>query len=144
MRIAVTGTTGQVALCLAEAAAAMRGVEVVLIGRPALDLARTDTVLPALAAARPDVVVNAAAYTLVDKAESEPALAHAINADGARAVAIACAALDVPLIQISTDYVFAGTGTVAYVETDPTGPVGVYGATKYAGEQAVAAAARST
>jgi len=105
-----------------------------------LDLAEPSGIAAALAAARPDVVVNAAAYTGVDKAESERDLAFAVNGAGAGAVATAARALGVPLIHISTDYVFDGSKPAAYVETDPTAPLGVYGASKLAGEQAVLAA----
>ncbi len=139
MRIAVTGREGQVARALAEAGPA-RGTTIVLVGRPALDLADPSGVLPALREARPDVVVNAAAYTAVDKAESEPDLAMAVNGRGAGAVAEAAKALGVPVIQISTDYVFDGTADRPYREDDATGPMGVYGASKLAGETAVAAA----
>jgi dTDP-4-dehydrorhamnose reductase len=99
-----------------------------------------DTVFDALAAVRPDVVISAAAYTAVDQAEDEPDLAFAVNAVGAGKVAEAAARLGVPVIHLSTDYVFDGTGEGAYVETDATAPLGVYGASKLAGEQAVAAA----
>ena len=139
MRLAVTGREGQVASSLVEAAQARDGVEVVAIGRPALDLARPDTVLAALEAARPDIVVSAAAYTAVDQAEDEKELAFAVNATGAGKVAQAAARLGVPVIHLSTDYVFDGAKDGAYVETDQTAPLGVYGASKLAGEAAVAA-----
>ncbi|RWE34819.1 dTDP-4-dehydrorhamnose reductase [Mesorhizobium sp.] len=140
MRLAVTGREGQVAASLIEAARSRSDVEVVAVGRPALDLTRPDTVFPALEAARPDLVVSAAAYTAVDQAEDESDLAFAVNAVGAGKVAEAAARLGVPVIQLSTDYVFDGTKDGAYVETDATAPLGVYGASKLAGEQAVAAA----
>ncbi|WP_181704345.1 dTDP-4-dehydrorhamnose reductase [Chthonobacter albigriseus] len=139
MRIAVTGREGQVVQSLLDRASTA-AVTVVAVGRPELDLADPANVLPALRAAEPDVIVSAAAYTAVDKAESEPALARAVNAEGAGAVAAAAAALGVPVVHLSTDYVFAGTKNGTYVESDPTGPLGVYGATKLAGEEAVAAA----
>src|SRR3954465_2257812 len=85
MRIAVTGRTGQIASCLAEAGAE-KGIEIVLLGRPDLDLADPTTVLPAFAAVRPDLIVSCAAYTQVDRAEAEPDLAFRINRDGAAAV----------------------------------------------------------
>jgi dTDP-4-dehydrorhamnose reductase len=138
MRIAVTGREGQVARSLLERA--RDGTEIVLVGRPNLDLADPSTIAPALQAARPDLVVSAAAYTAVDMAENEPGIAHAVNAVGAGAVASAAAALGVPVVHLSTDYVFDGSKQGAYVETDQTGPIGVYGASKLAGEQAVAAA----
>ncbi len=140
MRIAVTGREGQVAQCLAERARGHDGIEVVLVGRPALDLADPGSVGPALAAVRPDLIVSAAAYTAVDRAEDEPALAQSINCDGAGAASAAAASLGIPVIHLSTDYVFDGSKAGPYVETDPTNPMGAYGASKLAGEQAVAAA----
>ncbi|MBZ9997327.1 dTDP-4-dehydrorhamnose reductase [Mesorhizobium sp. BH1-1-4] len=140
MRLLVTGRDGQVAASLLEAGQARAGVEVVAIGRPQLDLAKPETVVDAITAAKPDIVVSAAAYTAVDQAEDEPDLAFAVNATGAGKVAEAAARLGVPVIHLSTDYVFDGTRADAYVETDPTAPLGVYGASKLAGEQAVAAA----
>jgi len=140
VRLVVTGREGQVAASLVEVARARADVEVVAIGRPALDLARPDTVFAALDAARPDIVVSAAAYTAVDQAEDEKELAFAVNATGAGKVAEAAARLGVPVIHLSTDYVFDGTKDGAYVETDSTAPLGVYGASKLAGEEAVAAA----
>lgn len=139
MRIAVTGQVGQVVTSLIERAP--EGVTIIALGRPDLDLADSATIAPAIAAAKPDVVVSAAAYTAVDKAESEADLAHAINGAGAGAVAGAAHALGVPVIHISTDYVFDGTKPAPYVESDPVAPLGVYGASKLAGEQAVLAAA---
>ena len=139
MRIAVTGTRGQVVTSLLERGPAA-GHEVIAVGRPTLDLADPATVLPTLAAARPDAIVSAAAWTAVDKAESDAEAAHAVNAVGAGAVAEAAAKLGVPLVHLSTDYVFDGTLDRPWREDDPTGPTGVYGATKLAGEQAVLAA----
>lgn len=139
MRIAVTGKTGQVVTALAERGA-LAGHEIVALGRPGLDLADPASVLRAIEAARPDAVVSAAAYTAVDKAESERDLAFAVNGRGAGAVAEAAKALGVPLVHISTDYVFDGQLDRPYAESDPTGPTGVYGASKLAGEEAVLAA----
>lgn len=136
MKIAVTGTAGQVVTSLIERGT-IAGHDVIAIGRPHLDLADPASVVRALEAAAPDVIVSAAAYTAVDKAETESDLAHAVNGAGAGAVAQAARLLDVPLIHISTDYVFDGTLDRPYVESDPTGPTGVYGASKLAGEQAV-------
>lgn len=138
MRLAVTGVSGQVVRALIERAPA--GVAVVALGRPTLDLTDPARIAPALAQVGADIVVNAAAYTAVDTAETEHEAAFAINATGAGAVAAAAAALGVPLIHISTDYVFDGASLSPYVETDPTGPTGVYGASKLAGEAAVMAA----
>lgn len=139
MRIAVTGRQGQVAQALAEVGAA-EGVEIVAVGRPSLDLMVPEGVGAALRGVRPDLVINAAAYTAVDKAETEESLAMAVNAQGAGAVAAAAAALDVPILHLSTDYVFDGRSTRPYREDDATGPLGVYGRSKLAGERAVAAA----
>jgi len=139
MRLAVTGKQGQVVTSLLERGAAA-SVEVIALGRPELDLADPASVKAAIAAAAPDVVVSAAAYTAVDKAESEPELAFEVNEVGAGAVAEAAAVLQVPIIHLSTDYVFAGDKADPYLESDPTGPVSVYGASKLAGEKKVAAA----
>jgi dTDP-4-dehydrorhamnose reductase len=139
MRIAVTGKQGQVVSSLAEVAPDL-GVEVIPIGRPELDLLSPETVQPALINVRPDIVVNAAAYTAVDQAEKEPEVAMAVNARGSSAVADAAWTLGVPLIHLSTDYVFDGSKATPYVEEDAAAPANVYGATKLAGEQAVAAA----
>ena len=139
MRIAVTGTNGQVARALAEIAG-RHGHEVVLLGRPALDLADPATIAPAVRAAGAAAVINAAAYTAVDKAETEPDLAEAVNGAGAGAVAAAAAELGLPVLQVSTDYVFDGSKAGPYVEEDPVGPLGAYGRSKLAGERAVAAA----
>ena len=87
----------------------------------------------------PDVVVNAAAYTAVDRAESERDAAFRANAEAPGRIALACAARDIPLVHYSTDYVFDGTGTRPYRETDPTAPLGVYGESKLAGEDAIRA-----
>ena len=140
MRLVVTGREGQVATSLSEVGRAVTGVEVIAVGRPALDLARPETVFEALAAAAPDIIVSAAAYTAVDQAEDEPDLAFTVNAVGAGKVAEAAARLGVPVIHLSTDYVFDGAKDSAYVETDASAPLGVYGASNLAGEKAVAAA----
>ncbi len=139
MKLLVAGRNGQVARSLAERAAA-RGLDLVALGRPDLDLTEPAGIAPALQRDRPDIVVNAAAYTAVDTAESDSEAAFAINADGAGALAAQCAELDIPIIHISTDYVFDGGKQAAYVETDPVDPLGVYGQSKLAGERAVIAA----
>jgi dTDP-4-dehydrorhamnose reductase len=139
MRILVTGREGQVATALAEAGPAA-GVTVITCGRPELDLEKPETIAPVIESHKPDVVVNAAAWTAVDQAEAEPERCHAVNAAGAGHVAAAARRAGAPVIQISTDYVFAGDLDRAYREDDPTGPTGVYGASKLAGERAVAAA----
>ncbi|MGF7055298.1 dTDP-4-dehydrorhamnose reductase [Bosea sp. OAE752] len=138
LRIAVTGWTGQVVCAMLERVPV--GVEVIAIRRPELDLSVPRTVAPALRAARPDVIVNTAAYTAVDQAESEPELAMRVNGEAAGEAARAAAALGIPMIQLSTDYVFDGGLDRPYREDDATGPISAYGASKLAGEQAVAAA----
>lgn len=136
MTILVTGRHGQLAQSLAERG----GGDIHFAGRPELDLAVPGSARAAILAARPTLVVNAAAFTAVDLAEAEEAAAHRINADAAGEVAGAAAQLGVPVIHISTDYVFDGRATAPYVETDATAPLGAYGRTKLAGEQAVRAA----
>jgi len=137
MRIVVTGREGQVARSLVEKGTAA-GHGIVVVGRPEFDLAGDgDRIIAAIEAATPDVIVSAAAYTQVDKAESERELAFAINEGGARAVARAAHRLGVPLLHLSTDYVFDGSKPCPYVENDATGPASVYGASKLAGEEAV-------
>ena len=139
IRIAVTGKHGQVARALTEAGPLLDAV-VIPLSRPELDLEAPETIEPALRRAAPDIVVNAAAYTAVDQAEGEPQKAIAINATGAGAVAAAARALAVSVIQLSTDYVFDGSKTSAYVEEDRVAPFSAYGVSKLAGEHAVAAA----
>jgi dTDP-4-dehydrorhamnose reductase len=138
MRVAVTGRNGQLALSMLERAP--EGVEVVTLGRPQFNLSDSTAISPTIVAARPDIVINAAAYTAVDQAESEPDNAMRINGDAAGDVALAAAALGIPVIQISTDYVFDGSLARPYVETDAVSPISVYGESKLAGERAVAAA----
>jgi dTDP-4-dehydrorhamnose reductase len=138
-RVLVLGRNGQVARALADAGWP-EGISLSCYGRDEIDLAEPATVARAIVRRAPDLVINAAAYTAVDRAESEPEAAFAVNRDGAGEVAKACADLGVPLIHLSTDYVFDGSKTGAYVEEDPVNPLSVYGASKEAGEQAVRAA----
>ena len=130
------GATGQLAReVLARGAP---GVQVVALSRADVDLADADAVARAVGeAGKVDLVLNAAAYTAVDKAESEPELAYAVNARAPRAMARACQARGVPLVHVSTDMVFSGAKAGAYVEDDAVGPLHVYGASKLAGEDAV-------
>ena len=139
MRIVVTGKQGQVTQSLQERAPGA-GVELVVLGRPEFDLSEPASLAEAIVAARPDVVINAAAYTAVDKAESERDLAFRNNAEAAGAVAAAAARAGAPILQLSTDYVFDGTATRPYREDDAVAPMGVYGASKLEGERAVARA----
>jgi dTDP-4-dehydrorhamnose reductase len=138
LRILQFGTTGQLAREMLDRQDG--AIEVQALSRAEVDLTDPAAVARAVeTAGEVDLVFNAAAYTAVDKAESEPELAYAVNARGPEALARACAARDVPLIHISTDMVFDGEKAGAYVETDATNPLHVYGASKLAGEQAVLA-----
>ena len=140
MKIFVSGREGQVARSLAVAASGRAGLELSFAGRPEIDLAVAGSAARAIGAARPDLVIHAAAYTAVDRAESDVELAHRVNGLAAGEVAAAAAACGARLIHISTDYVFDGSASRPYVESDPTGPVNAYGASKLAGEAAVRAA----
>ena len=140
MRVLVTGRGGQVASALGELAGNHLKIEVQFASRPEIDLAVPGSVAAAIEAARPDVVINAAAYTAVDQAEDEPELAWRVNADAAGEVAQAAARVGAAVVQLSTDYVFDGSGEGPYAEDAPTAPLGVYGRTKLAGEQQVRAA----
>lgn len=140
MRVLVAGWRGQVARALADMAPSCSDISALAIGRAALDLQDPGSVSRAIAGLRPDVVINSAAYTGVDKAESEPDAAFRLNAEGAGALASAAARHGASIIHISTDYVFDGTKSVAWTEDDPTAPVNVYGNSRLAGEAAVMAA----
>jgi dTDP-4-dehydrorhamnose reductase len=140
MRVLVTGRDGQLARSLARRAAARPDLSLRAVGRPELDLERSGSIAEAIAAAAPDVVVNAAAYTAVDRAEDEPERAFRINAAAAGEVAGAARRAGARIVQISTDYVFDGSGEGARAETAPTGPLGVYGRSKLEGELRVAEA----
>lgn len=139
MRLVVTGKRGQVARSLVERGA-QRGVEVLPLGRPELDLSASErAIVAAVVAARAEVLVSAAAYTQVDRAETDPETAFVVNEHGPRALARAARELSIPLIHLSTDYVFDGMKLSPYAEEDPTRPLSVYGASKLAGERAVCA-----
>jgi len=137
VRIALTGPGGQVGFELRRALLPVG--EVIPLDRGACDLTDPDRLRAALTAARPDVIVNAAAYTAVDRAESEPALAGAINAEAPGVIGAVARELGARVVHYSTDYVFDGTLDRPYTETDATHPQGVYGRTKLAGEAALAA-----
>jgi len=113
---------------------------VLVLARPQFDLAEAGNAEALLRQMRPDVVVNAGAYTAVDLAEQDAARCEAVNAVGPGRLAAACAQMDIPILQISTDYVFDGTKTVPYEEEDAPSPLNVYGASKWRGERVVAAA----
>jgi dTDP-4-dehydrorhamnose reductase len=140
VRLLVAGAQGQLARAMIELAPSATDVTAFALGRPALDLTAPASVLKTLADFKPDVIVNAAAYTAVDKAEAEPDAAMALNADGPARLAEAADKMGAILIHVSTDYVFDGTKATPYVEDDPTAPLGAYGRSKLAGEEAVRAA----
>ncbi|MDP5220683.1 dTDP-4-dehydrorhamnose reductase [Ruegeria sp. 2205SS24-7] len=134
MSILVFGKTGQVARELA------RHAGVTCLDRAAADLSKPGTCAAAIRAARPQAVINAAAYTAVDRAEEEEALASAINGTAPGEMAQECAALGIPFVSLSTDYVFSGIGETPWSPEDATGPLGAYGRSKLVGEQAIVAA----
>ena len=131
----VFGRTGQVARELARLAPEAR-----LVGRDEADLTDPAACAALIRAARPAAVINAAAYTAVDRAESDADTARRVNAEAPGAMARACAGLGIPFLHISTDYVFDGSGDAPRAEDAPTGSLGVYGQTKLDGERAIAAA----
>ena len=137
--ILLTGATGQVGGELLNTLSSLG--EVIAPPRSTLDLADIQSIRNTIRTLRPRWIVNPAAYTAVDKAESEPELACAINRDAVRAIGEEAHTIGAGVIHFSTDYVFDGTGTTPYIETDPTNPVSVYGASKLAGEQALAQSA---
>jgi len=132
MSVIVLGSTGQLATHLRELMPQAR-----FMGRADADLSDAAALYRKLVDARPSFIVNAAAYTAVDRAESEPALAWAVNADAPAAMARAAAKLDVPLVHVSTDYVFGGQSGEPWKVGDPVAPINLYGRTKLAGELAV-------
>jgi dTDP-4-dehydrorhamnose reductase len=137
--ILLFGANGQLGQELSRTCAE-RGVALAALSRAQADIADADAVHGAIAAHRPALVVNAAAYTKVDLAESEVEAARQGNEIGPKLLAQSCAAASLPLVHVSTDYVFDGTKSGAYVETDPVAPTGSYGRSKAAGEEAVRAA----
>lgn len=137
-KILLVGKNGQVGWELQRTLATLG--EVVAFDRQGMDLANPDSILSAIRAVRPDLIVNAAAYTAVDKAESEPDLAMAINGIAPGIMAEEAKRLGAAMIHYSTDYVFDGTKTSPYTEEDTPNPLSVYGKTKLAGERAILAA----
>lgn len=135
MRVLITGAHGQVGHELMRLVP--EGFEAIGMGSAELDIADAAQVAAVVERVQPQLIINAAAYTAVDKAESEPERAYAVNRDGVVYLAAAAERLGVPLLHISTDYVFAGDATTPYGEQDATAPTGVYGASKLAGELAL-------
>lgn len=136
VKVLITGAAGQVGFELVKLAPA--GFEVVGYNSSELDITNGQQVQQIVAEKAPALIINAAAYTAVDKAESDAERAYAVNETGVKNLAEAALAIGIPVFHISTDYVFDGTATDPYKETDPVGPTGVYGASKLAGEQVLA------
>jgi dTDP-4-dehydrorhamnose reductase len=132
MKVLVTGGRGQLGRAVKR-----RGQDVIALASDELDICDEQQVTRVVTSLEPSVVINAAAYTAVDKAETERGRAYAINRDGAGIVARVCARAGTRLLHVSTDYVFDGTGTRPYREDDPLAPLGVYGESKAEGEHAV-------
>lgn len=139
MKTLLIGARGQLGRDLEPLLAAAG--EVVAVGRAELDLTRPQAIRDLIADVRPEAIANAAAYTAVDKAESEPELARAVNAEAPVAIAECAQKLAIPLLHVSTDYVFDGSSGRPYCEDDPTAPLGVYGQSKQAGEAGALAVA---
>jgi dTDP-4-dehydrorhamnose reductase len=134
--VLVFGRFGQLARALA-ASRVPEAWRLSLCGREAIDLSHTEEIEPFIASRRPDAVINAAAYTAVDKAECNAAEAFSLNRDAPASMASACAARDIPIVHVSTDYVFDGAKSEPYVETDAKAPLNVYGRSKSEGEDRV-------
>ena len=137
LKILISGKTGQVAIELQKHLTGLG--ELIVLGRDQLALSQPENIRARVRAHKPDLIINAAAHTAVDQAENEPGLAFAINATSPGVLAEEAAALGIPLIHYSTDYVFDGSKPAPYTEDDAPNPLGVYGKSKLAGEQAIAA-----
>jgi len=135
MKILLTGSNGQVGFELQKKLSLLG--EVIATDREELDLTDPDAIKKFIDQTKPDIIINPAAYTAVDKAESEPEIAHLMNVSAPEVLASMAAELDIPLVHFSTDYVFDGLKKEAYVETDKTNPQSVYGKTKWEGEEKV-------
>lgn len=135
MRVVVVGKSGQLARCLAESVPL--GVELVCLGRNEADIVAASSAFRAIESHQPDIVINAAAYTAVDDAERDREAAFALNAHAPARLAAFLAARKMPLIHVSTDYVFDGAASQPYVEDDTPMPLNVYGHSKLEGEQAI-------
>lgn len=138
MRVLITGCNGQVGHCLTEILSNTENVSLMAVDREELDITVQKAVSDVVKAFKPTIIINAAAHTAVDKAEDEVELSFAINRDGPKFLAEAAKEVGAAILHISTDYVFEGNKVGEYVENDVTNPQGVYGASKLAGEIAVA------
>jgi len=134
MKILITGANGQLGYELSQYKTTH---QLIALPRQELDITKTDNVANAFTEHAPDLVINAAAYTAVDKAESDAEQAYAVNRDGAKCLAENCAKDNTPMIHVSTDYVFDGTKTGPYHEDEQVMPLGIYGKSKWEGEQAI-------
>jgi len=139
MKIVVTGANGQLGKCIHDVSDEFPGHQLIFLGREHFALEQFGMVHAVLQNLQPDVVINTAAYTAVDKAEQESALALLINGEAVGNLARVCKSLQIKLIHISTDYVFDGTKSTPYVETDEVNPIGIYGKSKLLGEQLITA-----
>jgi dTDP-4-dehydrorhamnose reductase len=137
-KILITGASGQLGDALAKLARA-QNLDFIAVSRPEFDFERPASIDEAFTHAQPSLMINAAAYTAVDAAETNQDAAKAGNHTGPLRLAELCAETGIPFIHVSTDYVFDGAKGAPYLETDPTGPTGVYGATKRDGEDAIMA-----
>ena len=138
MRILITGANGQVGWALKQLARKYPQHTAITLEHRDLDITCKDAVNQTIAKENADIVINAAAYTAVDKAEDNAESAFNINRDGVDNLTSSCLNADIPLLHISTDYVFNGKKTSPYIETDPPNPLGIYGHSKLAGEQVIA------
>ncbi|MGB3239830.1 MAG: dTDP-4-dehydrorhamnose reductase, partial [Geitlerinemataceae cyanobacterium] len=136
-RILITGINGQLGQELQRVLSSIENLEIIGVGRDRLDLSQPDRIRQIVTEIQPEIIINSGAYTAVDKAESESELAHLVNGVAPGIFAESAQKLDATLIHVSTDYVFDGTQSHPYQETDSTNPLGVYGASKLAGEQAI-------
>ncbi len=138
MKVLITGKNGQVGSCLVSQLIDIPSIDFLALGRDELDITNAEQVNEVVNKYHPTIIINAAAYTAVDKAESEFVLANAINNVGPKNLAKAASNVNAAILHISTDYVFAGNKDGLYTEGDEVNPQGVYGKTKLAGEQSVA------
>ncbi|WP_394153191.1 dTDP-4-dehydrorhamnose reductase [Vibrio maritimus] len=138
MKVLITGSHGQVGHCLVSQLSKRSDIEVIAFDREQLDITNGQQVKTVIEELKPNVIINAAAYTAVDKAETDIEMSYAINRDGPLHLALSAQKIDALMLHISTDYVFDGDKSEPYVETDAPNPKGLYGKSKLAGEEAVA------